>query len=46
MNGTQAGAGQHGNSGLGNHGQINQHPISLLDTQVGENAGEFGGFVA
>ena len=33
VDGTNAGAGQHGKSGLGHHGHVDQHAVALLDAQ-------------
>ena len=39
MNGTDTGAGQHGKSGLGNHGHVNQDPVPFLHAQLPYHGG-------
>ena len=44
VNGTDTGAGQEGNQGLGNHGQVDAHGVALLDTLLLQSPGDTGDF--
>ena len=45
VNGADAGAGQHGNGELGNHGQVDLNPVALLDALGLQNVGELADFL-
>jgi hypothetical protein len=40
VDGPDAGAGQHGDGRLGNHGHVDDDPVALFDALVHEDAGE------
>ena len=40
VDGTDAGAGEHGDGGLGDHGHVDDDPVALGHPQAGEDAGE------
>ena len=40
VDGAQAGTGQHGDEGLRDHRHVDDDAVALLDTEVGEDAGE------
>ena len=39
MNGPDAGTGEHGHGGFGDHGQVNGHPVAFLDAEGFEGVG-------